>query len=73
MLSVNEGGRGKGRGDSNGSAASKSRPRLSIPAETARHPGIWAKDISSCVMMHMVDVAHLAVMFMDTHAAYCHY
>lgn len=40
VLSVNEGGWGRGRGESNGNAASGSRPRLSVPAHTARQHGM---------------------------------
>lgn len=39
MLSINDGGWRKGRRESNGNAASESRPRLSTPAETARQHG----------------------------------
>lgn len=40
VLSVNEGGWGRGRGESNGNAASGSRPRLSVPAHMARQHGM---------------------------------
>lgn len=40
VLSVNEGGRRRGRGESNGNAARESRPRLSMPAQAARQHGM---------------------------------
>lgn len=40
VLSVNEGGWRRGRGESDGNAESRSRPRLSMPAETARQHGM---------------------------------
>lgn len=39
-MSVNEGGWGRGRGERNRNAKSKNRPRLSMPAETARQHGM---------------------------------
>lgn len=39
-MSVNEGGWGRGRGVRDGNAESRNRPRLSMPAETARQHGM---------------------------------
>lgn len=40
-LSVNEGGWRRGRGESDGNGESERRPRLSMPAETAKQHGKW--------------------------------
>lgn len=51
VVSVNEGGWGRGRGESNRNAASKSRPRLSTPAERW---GMLAKYTTSRLMTRVL-------------------
>lgn len=58
VLSVNEGGWGRGRRESNGNAASKSRPRLSTPAERW---GMLAKYTSSRLMRHACSMMHVHI------------